>query len=59
MFRERDILINGKNCPFLPRLYHSFADDEYVYLVMEYIPNGTLEEFIKKHCNYGFPREVV
>lgn len=26
---------------------------------MEYIPNGTLEEFIKKHVNFGFKKEMV
>ena len=59
VFRERNILIEGRKCPFLPNMYHSIADEEYLYLVMEYVPNGTLEEFIKKHCNFGFKREIV
>ena len=59
VYRERDILLSGKNCFFLPKLHHCFDDAESLYLVMEYIPNGTLEEFIKKHCSYGFKKEIV
>lgn len=59
VFRERDILINGRQFPFLPDLHHTFDDDENVHIVMEYIPNGTLEQFIKKHVNLGFRKEMV
>lgn len=59
VYRERDILLSGKNFFFLPELCHCFDDEEYLYLVMEYIPNGTFEEFIKRHCNYGFKKEIV
>ena len=43
VFRERDILINGRQFPFLPNLDYTFDDDDEVHIVMEYIPNGTLE----------------
>ena len=48
VFRERDLLINNKTCLFLSDLYHTFTDDENLYLVMEYIEGGTLEDFLKK-----------
>ena len=37
VFRERDILVKNTTCPFLPKIYHTFADDEYLYIVMSYI----------------------
>ena len=59
MFRERDILIGAKNFPFLPDIHNTFDDDEHVHIVMEYIPNGTLQDFIKKHVMFGFKKEIV
>jgi serine/threonine protein kinase len=42
VFRERDILIGNKTSPFLPKIFHTFSDEDYLYLVMEYIKDGTL-----------------
>jgi serine/threonine protein kinase len=43
----------------LPQIYHTFADEEYLYLVMEYIPKGTLSEMLFVFSNSGFSRPVV
>jgi len=59
VFRERDILMSNKTCPFLPKIYHAFTDDEYLYLVMEYIPGGMLQEKIALFSPGGFQKEVV
>lgn len=58
VFRERDILIQNKTCRFLPQIYHTFTDDEYLYIVLEYVPNGMLSE--KLHLfDDGFPKHIV
>ncbi|BDA44938.1 Serine/threonine-protein kinase tricorner [Coccomyxa sp. Obi] len=36
---ERNVLAEVDN-PFIVRLYYSFQDDEFLYLVMEYLPGG-------------------
>jgi serine/threonine protein kinase len=59
VFRERDILNNNKVCSFLPKLHNAFADEEYLYLVMEYIKNGNLQQMICNECNHGFHPLVV
>ena len=59
VFRERDILISNKTCPFLPKIYHTFADEEYLYLVMEYINGGTLSDKLISIRPGGFAKEVV
>ena len=48
VFIERDFLNNNTQCQFLPRFYDSFMDAHYVYVVMEYIANGTLSDIIAK-----------
>lgn len=60
VFRERDILMNAKDCPFLPDIYHTFTDEEYLYIVMEFIDSGSLNEKIASlEENNGFPKEAV
>lgn len=49
VFRERDILIGNKTSPYLPKIFHTFSDEGYLYLVMEYISNGTLQERINQY----------
>jgi serine/threonine protein kinase len=44
---------------FLPDLFHSFSDEENLYLVMEYISGGTLEELLKKYGEFGFNIDFV
>lgn len=39
---ERDILTLSYGNPWLVQLYYSFQDDEYLYLIMEYVPGGDL-----------------
>eukprot|EP00201_Polytomella_parva_P023273 CAMPEP_0175045356 /NCGR_PEP_ID=MMETSP0052_2-20121109/4366_1 /TAXON_ID=51329 ORGANISM="Polytomella parva, Strain SAG 63-3" /NCGR_SAMPLE_ID=MMETSP0052_2 /ASSEMBLY_ACC=CAM_ASM_000194 /LENGTH=525 /DNA_ID=CAMNT_0016308855 /DNA_START=48 /DNA_END=1625 /DNA_ORIENTATION=+ len=36
---ERDVLAEVQN-PFIVKLYYSFQDEDYLYLVMEYLPGG-------------------
>ncbi|KAM7515684.1 hypothetical protein LguiA_005267 [Lonicera macranthoides] len=38
---ERNLLVEVGN-PFIVKLYYSFQDDEYLYLVMEYLPGGDI-----------------
>ena len=60
MFRVRDILMYATDCPFLPDIYHTFSDEEYLYIVMEYINSGSLNEKINAlDENKGFPIEAV
>ena len=59
VFRERDLLRNNKGCGFLPKMHHAFQDEENLYLVMEYIPNGSLSQMLIGARNKGFTKEVV
>jgi serine/threonine kinase 38 len=36
---ERDVLAEVRS-PYVVRLYYSFQDGEFLYLVMEYLPGG-------------------
>ena len=45
--REKDLLVNNRSCAFLPKIFHSFSDAENLYIVQEFIPNGTLAELIQ------------
>lgn len=58
VFRERDILIQNKTCRFLPKIYHTFMDEEYLYIVLEYVPNGMLSEKLNLFEN-GLPKHIV
>ena len=44
VFRERNFLSDDHCCNFIPKFYDWFMDNDYVYVVMEYIPNGSLHE---------------
>ena len=57
VLRERDLLINA-NSHMFPKLYHSFMDDEYCYIVMEYVSNGTLQSYLSTASN-GLKTEMV
>lgn len=37
--------------PLLVKLNFAFTDEERVYFVMDYLPNGTLQEYIEKQRN--------
>lgn len=36
------------NCPYFVKYYDSFEDEENLYIVMEYLPNGSLAQLIRK-----------
>src|SRR5690606_22986910 len=42
VWAERDILAISSNTPWTVQLYCSFQDDEYLYLVMEYLAGGDM-----------------
>jgi serine/threonine protein kinase len=46
--------MNASEFEFLPSIYHTFADKEYLYIVMEYMNGGTLQEKLKLVNGYGF-----
>ncbi|KAI9505685.1 kinase-like domain-containing protein, partial [Coemansia spiralis] len=39
---ERDVLVLGKESPWIPDLYSSFQDKENLYIVMEFVAGGDL-----------------
>ncbi|KAJ1850691.1 hypothetical protein LPJ57_008045, partial [Coemansia sp. RSA 486] len=39
---ERDVLVLGKDSPWIPDLYSSFQDKENLYIVMEFVAGGDL-----------------
>jgi serine/threonine protein kinase len=43
---ERNILA-ATDCPFVVRLFYSFQSEEYLFLVMEYLPGGDLHALLK------------
>lgn len=57
VFRERDILTAGIDCKYIPNLYHTFSDEEYLYIVLEYISGGTLSDKLKLVNGFGFGKE--
>lgn len=44
---ERTILMNQASSPFVARLYFSFQNKDYLYLVMEYLNGGDCATLIK------------
>lgn len=44
---ERNILYIMKDCPFITKIFTSFQDEDYVYIVMEYIQGGELFSWSK------------
>ncbi|EGG14081.1 putative protein serine/threonine kinase [Cavenderia fasciculata] len=45
---ERDVLANANN-DWVVRLYYSFQDDNYLYLIMEYLPGGDMMSLLIKY----------
>ncbi|KAH3756949.1 AGC/NDR/NDR protein kinase [Pelomyxa schiedti] len=47
---ERDILVAAhNNNPWVVKLHYSFQDDDYLYLIMEYLPGGDMMGLLIKH----------
>lgn len=60
IFRERDILFNSKDCKSLPKFYHTFNEEDYLYLVMEFVDRGTLKFMLDAQPNQaGLPLNLV
>jgi serine/threonine protein kinase len=59
VFRERDILMNSDECNFIPQIFHTFADVENLYIVMEYMGGGTMQDKLKLSHGSGFKKNVV
>lgn len=45
---ERDVLA-GSDSPWVVSLYYSFQDDDYLYLIMEFLPGGDLMTMLIKY----------
>lgn len=45
---ERDVLA-GSDSPWVVSLYYSFQDEEYLYLIMEFLPGGDLMTMLIKY----------
>ena len=59
VFRERDILMNSGDCNFIPEIYHTFADMENLYIVMEFMSGGTMQDKLKLVTGSGFKKDMV
>ena len=59
VFRERDILTAGFDFKYMPNLYHTFSDEEYLYIVLEYVSGGTLSDQLKLVNGVGFGKELA
>jgi len=51
---ERDVLVNT-NHENIIRLFYTFRDEEKLYFVLEYAPNGELFELLKLANNFSYP----
>ena len=40
-------------------MHNAFKDDDYLYMVMEYIPGGTLAQMMLAYSSQGMPKEFV
>ena len=62
-FREKSILytLTAKKCPNIVKLYGDFQDQNYRYLVMEYVEGKSLAEIIKdcKNKQTRVPQDLV
>jgi serine/threonine protein kinase len=51
--------MSASDCLFFPNIYHTFADSEYLYLVLEYIACSTLLDALKPVSRVGFSRPIA
>ncbi|XP_069808953.1 protein kinase C theta type-like [Dendropsophus ebraccatus] len=47
IMRERQILLAAQDCPFICQLHAAQQSEERAYLIMEYLPGGSLKDLIK------------
>ena len=52
---ERDIMAKNTS-PWVVKLYHSFQDAKYLYMVMEFMPGGDLVNLMSQYDVHGEPR---
>ena len=45
--RERDIMANLNDSPWIAKLLQSFQDNDNLYFAMEYCPGGDLKAFLQ------------
>jgi serine/threonine-protein kinase RIM15 len=50
---ERKILMNQAESPYVVRLFYTFQNKHYLFLVMEYLPGGDLGALVKKLGTLG------
>jgi serine/threonine protein kinase len=43
------------NCPFVSKLYHSFQDEDHLYLLLEYVHGGELYTRLKNEVKLPEP----
>lgn len=53
-FNRETTLLPGLKHDGIPKFYGHFTDPEHWYLVMEYIPGQTLEEYLQKSTEKGY-----
>ncbi len=50
---ERDVLVAAKH-PNIIKLNYSFRDEEKLYFVLEYAPNGELSDLLKAAGTFAY-----
>ncbi|KAJ2080913.1 hypothetical protein H4R24_002713 [Coemansia sp. RSA 988] len=56
---ERDVLVLGKDSPWIPDLYASFQDKENLYIVMEFVAGGDLFSMLDRCENAVVDEEAA
>jgi len=51
--------MNSGDCNFIPEIYHTFADVENLYIVMEFMSGGTMQDKLKLVTGSGFKKDMV
>ena len=57
-YREISMLTKLKH-PYIVNYYDYFEDEKYVYLIIEYMENGSLLDFINSYRENKIPNEIV
>ena len=51
--------LSAERCPYLVRTYETFKNEDYQYIVMEHVPNGTLIDFIRSQGSKPLKESVA